>query len=255
MIRPQYTVLQALRYVRHAVVRASQRAPVGPAPCAIALAIAVAAAVLFAQRDLVAAPDDTGLLSPSAQAADTGGDGDGFELTPENAFADDALTAATIDGAGDRHRYAGYGINLLPGSTVEGIEVRLDWFLDSTDGVSSMDVELSWDGGTTWTAAQTDAVESTAEHTGTVGGPTDTWDRTWTTAELADANFRVRLTANSDAGDRDFFLDWVPVRVLFTPPPTATPTPVDRHADAHGHTDCHRHAHRHSDADRDADAD
>ena len=37
-------------------------------------------------------------------------------------------------------------------------------------GASSMSVELSWDGGSTWTAAYTDTAESRTEHTGVLGG-------------------------------------------------------------------------------------
>lgn len=162
-------------------------------------------------------PPDTGFANPTAQAADMGGDGDGFELNPTNAFADDAAFASNMDGAGDRHRFYNYGFSLLAGSTIRCIEVRLDWWLDSTPGNSSMDVELSWDGGTSWTAAKTDGVKSSTEHTAILGGSGDTWGRTWIPAEFDDANFRVRLTSNSNKVDRDFFLDWVPVRVYYGP--------------------------------------
>ena len=96
--------------------------------------------------------------------------------------------------------------------------MRLDWWLDSTANISSMDVELSWNGGTSWTTAQTDTVESTTEHTAILGGSADPWGRTWAVSELSNANFRVRLTSNSDDATRDFFVDWVPVQVTYTAP-------------------------------------
>jgi hypothetical protein len=164
---------------------------------------------------------NTGLLNPTAEAADTGGDGDGFERDPTFAFADDANFAENRNGRGDRHRYYNYGISIPAGcSTIQGIDVRLDWWLDSTNAISSMGVELSWDGGTSWTAAKTDTVESNTEHTTVLGGSADTWDRTWAVSELSDANFRVRVTSNSSGGGsnaRDFFLDWVPVKVHYGP--------------------------------------
>ena len=159
---------------------------------------------------------NTGFLNPTAEAADTGGDGDGFELNPTNAFADGGGNASNINGNGDRHRYYSYGISVGT-STICGIEVRLDWWLDSTANTSSMDVELSWDGGTSWTAAKTDTVETTTEHTTVLGGSVDTWGHAWTVAELSDANFRARLTSNSGSNNRDFFLDWVPVTVYYGP--------------------------------------
>ena len=164
--------------------------------------------------------DDTGLLNPSAQAADTGGDGDGFELNPTDAFADDAAFATNDNGGGDRHRFYDYSISVPGGATINGIEVRLDWWLDRTNGTNSMSVELSWDVGSTWTVAKTDTTESETEHTTVLGGSAESWGRTWAPSELNDDNFRVRVTSNASGGgsqNRDFFLDWVAVKVYFTP--------------------------------------
>lgn len=160
---------------------------------------------------------NTGFTDPTATATDTGGDGDGFELNPINAFADGGGYATNENGAGDRQRYYNYGFSISSDCAIEGIEVRLDWWLDDTLGTNSMDVELSWDGGTSWTTAKTDTQETTSEHTVVLGGPADTWGRSWSAAELSDANFRVRLTSNSTSGFRDFYLDWVPVRVYYAP--------------------------------------
>ena len=91
----------------------------------------------------ICAVSDTGYLSPTAQAADTGGDGDGFESDPTNAFADDASSATNVGGDGDRHRFYDYGISLKSSCDISGIEVRLDWWLSALGGGSSIDVELS----------------------------------------------------------------------------------------------------------------
>jgi len=162
-------------------------------------------------------PGNTGLLSPSAQAADTGGDNNGFEGTPTNAFANGGGVATNNNGAGDRHRYFNYNLTFPTNCNVRGIEVRLDWRLSSTYGTNSMSAQLSWNGGATWTALKTDTRETTAEHTGVLGSATDTWGRSWTAPELSNANFRVRVISNSTSSTRDFFLDWAPVRVTFGP--------------------------------------
>jgi hypothetical protein len=39
-----------------------------------------------------------GLTSPSSQVADTGGDNNGFEINPQDAFIDDSLFASNING-------------------------------------------------------------------------------------------------------------------------------------------------------------
>lgn len=204
------------------------------APAAVALASISAAAILwggalalFTESDAVGSntfatadcfpSSNTGFLDATSEAADTGGDADGFELNPANAFSDGGGFASNVDGAGDNHRFYDYGVSLHSSCAVAGIEVQIDWFLDDVAGVSSIDVELSWDGGTSWTAAKTDVVESTTERTGLLGGAADTWGRAWTALELGDANFRVRVTAVSDTGTRDFFLDWVAVKVYYGP--------------------------------------
>jgi hypothetical protein len=161
---------------------------------------------------------DTGLLDATAQAADTGGDGNGFEVNPTYAFGNDALYAENINGEGDRHRYYNYGMSISSGCPITGIEVRLDWWLDLTDGDNSLSVELSWDGGSSWTAAKTDTEETLGQHTAVFGAPNDTWGRTWNVSELSDANFRVRVTCNTDYSGQAFSLDWVPVKVHYIPP-------------------------------------
>lgn len=163
------------------------------------------------------AAGNTGLLSPSAQMADTGGDNNGFEGTPTNAFASGGGVATNNNGAGDRHRYHNYNLTIPTSCNVKGIEVRLDWRLDSTSGTNSMSAQLSSDGGTTWTALKTDTRETTSTHSGMLGSATDTWGRSWTAANLNNTNFRLRLVSNSTSSSRDFFLDWVAVRVTFGP--------------------------------------
>lgn len=176
-----------------------------------------AAAVSAAQ-----AFEDTGYRSPTASLVDAGGDGDGFELGRTRAYGNDARAAANLGGPGDRHRYFGYGFSIPAGSIIDGIRVRLDWWMGGAGGRNSLGVELSWDGGTNWTAMKTDAVEADNEHTAVLGGAADTWGRVWTADELSDANFSVRVTCNCSGGpecdDRDFFLDWVPVNVYYVAP-------------------------------------
>ena len=162
---------------------------------------------------------DTGWYSPSADAADTGGDGNGFEVNPTRAYADGAPGyAENNNGSGDRHRYWGYNFSSIPAdSTINGIEVRLDWWLDSTSGSNNrMEVQLSWDGGSSWTSNKNTSGEPTSETTTILGGPADKWGHDWTAAQINDANFRVRIRCNSSDSGRDFYLDWVAVKVYYT---------------------------------------
>ena len=131
------------------------------------------------------------------------------------AFSDDHKYAyAWWDAA--RCYYWGYDFEFEPGVQVVGVEVRLDWhstvILDT-----SMDVELSWDGGSSWTPAKSDAA-TLLEHTTILGGSDDIWGHAWNGGEFSDANFRVRLTCNVEGLliTNIIYLDWVAVRVYYT---------------------------------------
>ena len=166
---------------------------------------------------------DTGFLNATAEAADTGGDGDGFELNPTDAFADGTASASNIDGDDDNHRFYNYAISIPGGCFVAGIEVRADWWLDAVNGNNKLALDLSWDGGATWTTVKTNSTEPTTETTVIFGGPADDWGKgSWTAAELSDANFRVRVTTScsgnaTNCNPRDYFLDWIPVKVYYNP--------------------------------------
>lgn len=171
-------------------------------------------------------PPDTGLRSPTANAPDTGGDNNGFEMFPNNAHDDDAFTAIDNNsGSGtstsctssskDKHRYYNYGFAVPAGATVLGLEVRLDAMVDSTSGSPKMCVQLSWNGGSSWTTTKSTPNLNTSMATYLLGGATDTWGRTWNSTELSDANFRIRVINVASSTSRDFSLDWIPVRILY----------------------------------------
>jgi hypothetical protein len=169
---------------------------------------------------------DTGLVSPQADAAAGGGDRDGFESSPADAYGDDGLPAADLNSGNspstdclnkgkDKHTFYSFPVTLPAEAVINGIEIRLDANADSTAGAPLMCVQLSWDGGNSWTAAQVTLVLGTDETTYLLGGPADGWGRSWSAADFAGSSFQVRLTNVSAATARDFYLDWVAVRVYY----------------------------------------
>ena len=175
-------------------------------------------------------PVNTGLLSPTTSAAVTSGSGDndGYQLTPSNAFANDGLFAVdTNSGTNsnssctsnrkDRHIFYNYGFSVPGGATITGIEVRADGRADSTSGSPRFCVEISWNGGVSWTAAKTTSTLTTSEATYLLGGSTDTWGRTWASGDFTNGNFRIRITDVANNTSRDFSLDWLAVQVTYTP--------------------------------------
>jgi carboxypeptidase T len=172
----------------------------------------------------------TGFLGPAANAAVTGssGDNNGFEVSAANAGADDgAFAVDNNSGSGtqtscsstrkDRHVFRDYSVSLPGGATVQGIQVRLDARADSTSGSPRMCVQLSWDGGASWTTAKTTATLTTSEASYTLGAANDSWGRSWSASELGNSSFRVRITNIASSTARDFSLDWAAVQVTYAP--------------------------------------
>ena len=100
---------------------------------------------------------------------------------------------------------------------IQGIQVRLDARADATGGSPKVCVQLSWDGGTTWTRAKSTTTLSTTEATYTLGSISDTWGRTWTSGNFSNTNFRIRVIDVASNTSRDFFLDYVAVNVAYQP--------------------------------------
>ena len=172
----------------------------------------------------------TGFKSAASQAAVTSGSGDnnGFQTSAASMLTDDGLfavdtnsgssTATTCNStAKDRHVLSNFGFSVPAGSTIQGIEVKLNAKVDNTTGAPKFCVELSWNGGATWTTALSSGTFATAEAVYIVGGVLNTFGRTWTNTDFDNANFRVRLTMVASNTSRDWSLDWVGVQVRYTP--------------------------------------
>jgi hypothetical protein len=137
------------------------------------------------------------------------------------------------DGNGDQQRWTGFSAQTgipSPGAgetvTIVGIQARLSdaWINSSCSGTgspsASIGVQLSWDGGTSWSSlvrvpATGNLGTNTSNGDYVVGSATSTtaWGaHTWTRAELA--NLQVRLTANETCtGTKQFSVDMVDVRI------------------------------------------
>ncbi len=140
---------------------------------------------------------------------------------PTNAYADGggAASVSVSSGSTQRHQFYQYNISIPTTATIQGIEVRLDWWVNSTAGSGNLSAQLSWNSGSNWTSSKQDTTLSTSERTVILGGPGDTWGRAWTVSQLSNANFRVRVSAyNGASSSKTFYLDWVPVRVTYAVP-------------------------------------
>jgi hypothetical protein len=165
----------------------------------------------------------------ASNAADTGGDGNGYELLPGNACGDDLVfatdansgtntTISCTDAGKDRHRFWDFGLG-VPASvfTVNGIQVRTDVGMTTNGGTNQVCIQLSWNAGSTWTTAKSVALAGTAIATYGFGTVSDNWGHTWLGSELSNANFRVRVIDVSSQATKTFQLEYLAVQVTYTP--------------------------------------
>jgi len=184
----------------------------------------------------VGAPTTSPYAGCASQAAETivAGDDNGYEATPLRACTDDGLTAndassgtggTQVCGVGalpsvlkDQHRFWGYALGLpATVSAIEGITVRADLGQNNNGGSTALCVQLSADAGLTWTTLKSVAVSGNAQSTYLLGGPSDTWGRSWVLADFATTTFRVRVVDASSQTNKTFELDYLAVSVTYRP--------------------------------------
>ena len=123
-----------------------------------------------------------------------------------------------------RRAFVRYDLPSIPaGATIKGIEVRLDAKVDSTSGSPKLCVQLSSDGGSSWTTAKSTPGLTTSEATYVLGSASDLWGRTWLNGSFANSSFRVRVISVASSTSRDFSLDWVAVNVHYQRAISAAP--------------------------------
>ena len=166
----------------------------------------------------------------ASNAAEATGNLNGYESNASRACTDDSSFAVDVNTgalghsgtctnvANDAHRFWGYAFGLPATVTsIDGISVRADAALNNNGGTSNLCVQLSWDGGSSWTTAKTLVMTSASEVTYTFGGAADTWGRTWAVGNFLTANFRVRVIDATSQPNKDYRLDYLAATVSYTP--------------------------------------
>jgi ribosomal protein L31 len=146
---------------------------------------------------------DPDFFSPRTQGAphnewDSGASG----LDSDGAYA----TAASV---GLRQSYSGFGFSIPESNQIEGIVVKLD--ASGTTPAGSIQIGLSWDGGTTITTLEATPTLSGLDIVYVVGGQSNRWGRNWAPGDFSNANFQVRVVAQPSSNT--VRLDALEVRV------------------------------------------
>lgn len=159
----------------------------------------------------------------TSSVAGSGGDGNGYETNRSNLWgAPNGTVAADVNSGRSNStsctssrrdsEVASYAVSGV-GSTVVGIQVQLTGRVSSASSSPRWCVQLSWDGGSSWTTGKTTSNLTTTLATYSLGSTSDTWGHAWTAAQLGAANFRVRIIDLASSTARTFYLDSVGVSV------------------------------------------
>ena len=110
-----------------------------------------------------------------------------------------------------------YSFGLSSGVTIDGIEVNTEFSTDNGLATATLQISLSWDNGTNYTATKSDTVTgSTTDKNSTLGGSTDTWGRSWTDSEFANGTFLVKVEGKSSSALAGCRLDFLQIKVYYT---------------------------------------
>jgi hypothetical protein len=129
--------------------------------------------------------------------------------TGVNAYISDGLYASETVLA-ERQSYGTYGFSIPGTNTIDGIEVKLE--ASASTNAGTIEVALSWDGGTSISSMATTTTLTTTDTIYTLGTTADLWGHAWTPAEFSDGNFRLRVTGQS-SGENTVQIDAIQVRV------------------------------------------
>jgi hypothetical protein len=176
---------------------------------------------------LVPAPvvTTTAFFFAGSSAAGSGGDGNGYEGLRANLlgatngiFASDASSGSAsgttcTSAARDSEVTSGYAPGSL-GSTILGIRVQLVGKVSSSGNAPKFCVQVSSNGGGTWSAGKTTGALKTSATTFTLGSTADLWGLSWSSATFG-SSFRIRIIDLANSTARTFYLDSVAVSVTY----------------------------------------
>ena len=117
---------------------------------------------------------DTGFKTTGAVVFD----GDWVNMTTTRINTADNSRASTTGTTFSVATLNNYSFGLSSGVTIDGIEVNTEFSTDFSAATATLQISLSWDNGTTYTATKSyTQTGSTSDKNSTLGGATDRWGR------------------------------------------------------------------------------
>lgn len=153
---------------------------------------------------------DTGWVSPSGYEDNNG------VINPGNAYSSNNTYAVFDDFWYNSVEYKTFGISIPTGATINGIEVSVEANTTMTAGGYRLEVQLSKDGGGTFSTAKSATVTGATDTNYTYGGSSDLWGETWTDSSFG-SNFRIKPEIQATIGDGYYInVDHIQIKVYYT---------------------------------------
>lgn len=142
-----------------------------------------------------------------------------------NFLTDDGAIARIRDGQTAKSEAFG-GLSIPAGATIDGIEVLMEGYAGASDHDAQVGdwISVSNDDGATWSTAQSVTTGLWSTNSGVhaveqAGGASELWGLSWNATTAA--AIRVMMVWSTSGGDA-VYLDYVKVRIAYTPLPTIT---------------------------------
>ena len=152
---------------------------------------------------------DTGFKSPSAST--TGG-----WLSLSSCYSSNNTYATTSSTTFVNGTVSTFAFGVPTNAIIDGIEVAVE-FSNALGGVTStIQLSLSDNGGSSYTATKSDTVVGTTDTTKTYGGPTDLWGAgSFSEYGTQDGNFYVKVEGKTSTGGFSCRLDHLQVKIYY----------------------------------------
>ena len=110
-----------------------------------------------------------------------------------------------------------FGFGIPTNAVIDGIEIAAEFGADLGAGtVVTLQLSISGNGGSSYTATKSDTVTGTTDTTRTYGGATDLWGETsFSEYGTQDGNFYVKLEGKTDNAFRTCRLDHLQVKIYY----------------------------------------
>lgn len=174
---------------------------------------------------------DTGWVSPGTIVNDSAV-GTVAWNNPSNVSTSDNSYALASTGGSETTNYlkaTNFGFSIPTGSTIDGIEARVEKKRGSGGSVTNDSVKIVKSDGSIGTESKSNGNWSTTEAYSVYGSSTDLWTETWSYIDINDVDFGVVLSAALTGlmGSGEAFVDHIQIKVYYTEViPTASVSPI-----------------------------